>query len=123
VAIALAAALAIAFVMVQRFEQLADTFVLAIWPFYALGVAAIYPIRRKRLGSEYRTWGYPLTPALFVAAAMLVLGNALIEDAKNALRLLSGESAPSGTGGTLLVFAVIIIGIPIYRLWDRWPRR
>lgn len=123
VAITLAAALAIIFVMVRTFEQLADTFVLAIWPFYALGVAAIYPIRRKRLESEYRTWGYPLTPALFILAAMLVLGNALIEDAKNALRLLSGGSAPYGTGGTLLVFAIILAGIPIYYLWDKWPRR
>lgn len=123
VAIILAAALAITFVMVRTFEQLADTFVLAIWPFYALGVAAIYPIRRKGLESEYRTLGYPLTPALFILAAMLVLGNALIEDSKNALRLISGGSAPPGTGGTLLVFAIILIGIPIYYLWDRRPGR
>src|SRR5439155_863952 len=41
VAILLAAVLGMALVMSRSFERLTDTFVLAIWPFYALGVAAI----------------------------------------------------------------------------------
>src|SRR5262249_7512207 len=41
VAILLAGALGVALVMSRSFERLTDTFVLAIWPFYALGVAAI----------------------------------------------------------------------------------
>src|SRR3954452_150520 len=44
----LAATLAMIFVMVRSFEQLSATFVLGIWPFYALGVAAVYRLRRKR---------------------------------------------------------------------------
>src|SRR5438128_4530528 len=82
VAISLAAALAIVFVMVRTFEQLADAFVLAIWPFYAVGAAAIYTLRRKRpdLPRAYRTWGYPVTPILFILAVVLLIGNALIED-------------------------------------------
>ena len=43
VAILLAAVLGMALVLSRSFEALTDTFVLAIWPFYALGVAAIYP--------------------------------------------------------------------------------
>ena len=38
VAIALACVLGVAMVMTQTFEQLTDTFVLAMWPFYALSV-------------------------------------------------------------------------------------
>ena len=43
VAILLAGLLGMALVLSRSFEALTDTFVLAIWPFYALGVAAIYP--------------------------------------------------------------------------------
>ena len=38
--------LGVAMVMTQTFEQLTDTFVLAMWPFYALSVAALYRLRR-----------------------------------------------------------------------------
>ena len=48
VAILLAAVLGIALVMSRSFEALTETFVLAIWPFYALGIAAIYRLRRLR---------------------------------------------------------------------------
>ena len=47
VAIALAAVLGVAMVMTQTFEQLTDTFVLAMWPFYALSVGALYRLRKS----------------------------------------------------------------------------
>src|SRR3954470_14992290 len=46
VAITLTAVLGIVFVMLRTFEQLADTFVTAILPFYALGVASIFVFRK-----------------------------------------------------------------------------
>src|SRR5436853_7751945 len=48
VAILLAALLGMALVLSRSFEALTNTFVLAIWPFYALSVAAIYRLRRLR---------------------------------------------------------------------------
>ena len=48
VAIGLACVLGVAMVMTQTFEQLTDTFVLAMWPFYALSVAAIYTLRKSQ---------------------------------------------------------------------------
>jgi APA family basic amino acid/polyamine antiporter len=38
--------------------------------FYSLSVAAVYVLRRKHpdLPRPYRTWGYPLTPALLLIA-------------------------------------------------------
>ena len=47
VAIALTAALGIVFVLLRTFEQLADAFVTAIVPFYALGVASIFVLRKR----------------------------------------------------------------------------
>jgi amino acid transporter len=128
VAISLAAALAILFVMVRTFEQLADAFVLGIWPFYAAGAATVYALRRKRpdLPRAYRTWGYPITPALFILAVILLVGNALVEDLTHGLRdnfsyyraLFTGRPLPYESSGALLVFAIVLAGIPAYFIWN-----
>src|SRR4029077_17515680 len=61
VAILLAAVLGMALVMSRSFEALTETFVLAIWPFYALGIAAIFRLRRLRpeMPRPYKAIGYP----------------------------------------------------------------
>ncbi len=102
IAIWLAAALGAAFVMVRNFEQLADAFVLGILPFYAGGSAAVYvlPWNRPDLERPYRVWGYPVTPAIFLGAALFLLGNALVN------------------GSAMLVFAILLLGIPVYWIWN-----
>jgi len=92
-------------VLENDFAQLADRFVLGIWPFYALAVAGVFVLRRRspQLPRPYRVWGYPLVPAVFLLASALMIGNALVAD-------------PRGTG---LTFAVILAGVPVY--W--WRRR
>lgn len=99
-AIALAAALGVAFVLAGTFEQLADTFVLSIWPFYGLGIAGLYRLRRTRpeLPRPFRVPGYPVVPAIFIAAVVYLVGNALVAE-------------PLWTS---LTFAVILTGVPVY---------
>ncbi|HEV8497058.1 MAG TPA: amino acid permease [Gemmatimonadaceae bacterium] len=103
VAIALTAVLGIIFVLLRTFEQLADSFVTAILPFYALGVASIFVFRR-RTAAEYsppfRAPLYPIAPILFVLATLYLLVNALID--------------PSSRWATLAIFGVILAGIPVY---------
>lgn len=102
-AIALCGALGAVFVMVRTFEQLADTFVTAILPFYALGVAAVFTLRRREdFRPTFRTPLYPVTPLLFVGATLFVLGNALVD--------------PASRWGTLGVFGAVLAGIPIWSL-------
>ena len=48
VAIWLATALGVVYVLLNDFQQLADKFILGIWPFYALAVAAVFVLRRTR---------------------------------------------------------------------------
>jgi amino acid transporter len=102
-AILMTAALGVIFVMLRTFEQLADTFVTAIIPFYALGVASIF-VLRKREGYDppFRTPFYPLTPLLFCAAILYLLVNQLMD--------------PGARMPTLAVFGVILVGIPLYYL-------
>ncbi len=101
VAIMLEAGLGMVFVLAGTFERLADTFVTAIIPFYALAVAAIYPLRR-RAGYQpaFRAPGYPVVPMIFVLATIFLLGSALIDE--------------SSRVPTLAVLGVILLGVPVY---------
>jgi APA family basic amino acid/polyamine antiporter len=63
------------------FEELTSLFVFAAWIFYALSVVAMFRLRRisPELPRPYRTWGYPVVPALFVAGALALTVNIWIE--------------------------------------------
>jgi APA family basic amino acid/polyamine antiporter len=100
IAIGLAAALGVAFVLTRTFDQLADTFVLTVWPFYGLAIAGLYRLRRTQpdLPRPYTVPGYPFVPALFIAAVVFLVGNAVLAD-------------PIWTGVT---FATVLAGVPVY---------
>lgn len=101
VSIVLVSLLGIAFVLLRTFEQLADTFVTAIVPFYALAVGAIFVLRKRRdYNPPFRAPLYPIVPALFILATMFLLGNAIID--------------PSSRWPTLAVMGIILVGIPVY---------
>lgn len=99
-AIFLATALGVIYVLFNNFQQLADKFVLGIWPFYTLAVLAVFLIRRRApdLPRPYRAVGYPVIPAIFLLASVGMIVNALITD-------------PINTGFT---FGIILVGIPIF---------
>ena len=48
VAIWLATVLGVFYVLWNDFAQLADKFILGIWPFYALAVAGVFVLRHRR---------------------------------------------------------------------------
>lgn len=52
------------------FDNLTDSVICAGLIFYALAVAAVYVLRftRPELPRSYKTWGYPVTPALLLIA-------------------------------------------------------
>ena len=101
VAIWTTAVLGILFVLARNFQQLADAFVTAIVPFYALGVASVFPLRKRPdYDPPFRVPFYPVTPLLFVAATIFLLVNALID--------------PGSRTATLAVLGVILLGIPTY---------
>src|SRR2546430_670919 len=111
VAIVLTGALGIVYVAFQTFQQLADQFVVAIFPFYALAAAAGFVLRRRRppaVGPRaVRVLGYPVVPALFVLATLYMLGNALWQEPLH----------------TRLALLIIRAGAPVYHIWLGAPRR
>jgi len=99
VSILFSALLGIVFVLTGTFEQIADTFVLAIWPFYGLAVAGLYRLRRRTdLARPYHVPGYPIVPAIFIAACIYLVVSALVGD-------------PVWTSVT---FAIMLAGVPVY---------
>ncbi len=101
-AIFLATGLGVVYVLLNDFQQLADKFVLGIWPFYVLAVLAVFIIRRRSPGltRPYRVLGYPMVPLVFLLASVGMIANALLTD-------------PADTGFT---FGIILVGVPIYYL-------
>jgi basic amino acid/polyamine antiporter, APA family len=102
VAILLTAAMSVLLVFSRSFEALTETFVIAIWPFYGLCVAGVFRLRRLRpdMPRPYRVAGFPFVPAIFLAAVVGFLLNALVNEPVS----------------TSITFAIILAGVPIYMI-------
>ena len=99
VSIILIGVMGVAFELAGTFEQLADTFVLTVWPFYGLAIAGLYRLRRRAPhATGYRVPGYPIVPGIFIGACIYLAGSALIDDPKWAT----------------IMFAAVLLGVPVY---------
>ncbi|MGQ0383426.1 MAG: APC family permease [Gammaproteobacteria bacterium] len=108
VAILVTMGITCAYASIRTFEQLAATFVLGLMPFYALSVIGVWRLRRTRpdAGRPYRSFGYPWVLALYVAAVLVVLGNAFIHTP--AIALFNA--------------GISLLGIPVYFAWKKFYR-
>lgn len=71
------ACLAAILALTGTFEDLYSLFIFAAWVFYGLAAAAVisFRLREPNLQRPYRAWGYPVTPAIFVLAAIALTVN------------------------------------------------
>jgi APA family basic amino acid/polyamine antiporter len=87
------------------YTQLLEYIVPADLVMYAVMVVAVVVLRRRAPTAHrpYRTWGYPIVPALYVSLALL-----LVVD----LAYL----APSTSG---IGYLIVASGLPVYLVWRR----
>jgi APA family basic amino acid/polyamine antiporter len=108
-AIAAQSAIAALLALTGQYEGLFTKVIFAEYLFYALVTAGIFILRRRmpHLERPYRTWGYPIIPAIFVVLSALVLVNTLRQQWSDS------------------VWGVVFVGsgIPAYFLWKMWRRR
>ena len=85
------------------YEQLYTYVTFAVTLFHAATGVAVFVLRRSRPDAPraYRTWGYPVVPAVFVVCALLVVGNTLVEKPKE----------------SLIGLGLLLLGAPAYRFW------
>jgi APA family basic amino acid/polyamine antiporter len=68
-----------------NFRQLFSLAIFAEWLFYMVSASTVFALRRKEPDAPrpYHTWGYPVVPALFVAAAAVLLYYTFTENIRN----------------------------------------
>ena len=89
------------------YGQLLNYVIFAALVFYALTTIGLFILRAKRPDIErpYRTIGYPVLPALYIALTTAVM----------ILILLS----PSTRQDAFIGLAIVLVGIPVYFIWRK----
>lgn len=87
------------------YSDLLDYVIFAVLLFYILTIAAIFRLRRTRPNAErpYRALGYPVLPAVYIAAAGLI-------------EILLLLYKPNYTWPGLII---VLLGVPVYFIWHR----
>ena len=100
------AAWACVLVLSGTFDELTDYAIFAVLIFVALTTASVFVLRRGQppdAAPGYRTWGYPVTPALFLLVAGWLIVNTLQTSPRQAFAGL----------------ALMALGLPFYWYWSR----
>lgn len=103
-AILLQGAWALLLALTGTYGELLDYVVFGDWIFFALAAVTVYIFRRREgppAPGVFRVPGYPVTPALFILAAVYVLVGSVMSNPSNAIR------------GTLL----LALGVPVFWFW------
>jgi APA family basic amino acid/polyamine antiporter len=91
------------------FDQLTDLAIFAFWLFYGMVTASVFVFRRRDPDAPrpYRTWGYPVVPALFVLVTIYLI-------------IFTIKNAPLQSLFGLLIIAM---GLPVYWYFARKNQR
>lgn len=101
------------------FKQLLDLAIFAEWLFYMIAASTIFVFRKREpyAARPYKTWGYPVVPALFILSAGFVLYRTFTEN----LHTLFIPVGPNSWINSLTVACVLFIaaGVPVFWAFSR----
>jgi APA family basic amino acid/polyamine antiporter len=92
-------------VLSGTFEQLFTYVVFMSWLWFALAALAIfaYRVREPNAPRPFRTPGYPITPAVFVLAALVIVVNTIVAQPVQ----------------SLIGLVLALLGLPAYWVWKK----
>jgi len=87
------------------FRELFSLTIFAEWLFYMIAASTVFVLRRKEPNTPrpYKTWGYPVVPAVFVLVAAVLLYYTFMENPRN----------------SIYGCALILSGIPVFAYFAR----
>jgi APA family basic amino acid/polyamine antiporter len=104
---------AVLLLVTGQYGQLLDYVVFCDWIFFGLAVVALFVLRRRDRAAglaepagAFRVPGWPVTPALFVAASLYVVVG----------------SVSSNPGNAALGMGILLLGVPVFHYWRRRSR-
>jgi len=109
--------------LIGKFARLISVTIFAEWLFYAAATGTLFVFRRREPDRPraYRTWGYPIVPALFIICSVVLLAYTFIENLQYPLfpseRFLPPINSLS-VGGAL----VLLAGVPVFYAFARRQR-
>ena len=86
------------------FRDFLELAIFSEWLFYMIAASTVFVfrIREPNAVRPYRTWGYPVVPALFVVAAAVLLYYTFMDKLHHSL------------GGTIVMTLVMLAGVPVF---------
>ena len=87
----------------------------AVILFAGIAVAALFVLRQREPNAPrpFRAWGYPVAPAIFIAASAAIVANALWVD------LLKPVIVGTAWGPSAAGLVIIAAGVPVYWMMNR----
>jgi APA family basic amino acid/polyamine antiporter len=78
------------------------------WIFFGLMALGLFVLRRRsEVRREYSSWGYPVVPIVFSAAAFAIVVNQIFADPKE----------------SLLGLGLVLLGVPVYWIRKRFEEK
>lgn len=103
------------FVISGSFEMLTDMFVFVTWIFYGFGAYGLFVLRKKMPDAhrEYKTWGYPVVPIIFILFAAFYFVVTLFTEITN---YYSGKTEFINS---IYGIVLMLTGVPVYWFYKR----
>jgi len=107
-AIIIQAAWSAILVATGTYKELFTRVVYTEWIFFAFMAFGLFLLRRRsNIIRQYKIWGYPVVPAVFIISSLAIVANQVISDPRESVIGLS----------------IIFTGIPVYLLWAKKIKR
>jgi APA family basic amino acid/polyamine antiporter len=95
-------------VVTGTYKALFTRVVYTEWIFFAVMALGLFRLRRRpNLVRDYKIWGYPVIPAIFIISSLAIVVNQIISDPRESVFGLS----------------LVLAGLPVYVLWVTNKRR